>query len=63
MTIIPLQSKNNLQLPPKPKTYGLVTCIPAVGQYQDLCFSPLYLMEVIHSSGTSFGWKRKSGYN
>ena len=55
MTIIPLQSKNNLQLPPKPKTNGLVTSIPAVGQYQDLCFSSMYLMKGIHSSGTAFG--------
>lgn len=45
------------------KLMVLLLVIPAVGQYQDLCFRLMYLIEVIHSSGTSFGWKRKSGYN
>jgi hypothetical protein len=45
------------------KLMVLLLVIPAVGQYQDLCFRVMYLIEVIQSSGTSFGWKRKSGYN
>ena len=41
----------------------LALATSVAGAVPILRFSQMYLMKVIHSSGTSFGWKRKSGYN
>ncbi|MBS3197056.1 hypothetical protein [Turicibacter bilis] len=58
-------TKNNLLSTPNLKLMVLLLALTTgvVGAVPIPRFSPMYLMEVIHSSGTSFGWKRKSGYN
>ena len=49
-----------------PKPHGLVTCLGywrSAGSTNPNVLGRYILMEVIHSSGIAFGWKRKSGYN